>query len=237
MDELERQIQLNKGENPTKKAKHEILEMLQEIKSIQKKVEKITESKESIDLFLNKCLTASAPPKLFRTIRDLSEKSEAIPALLKGAKEAEEKRVERAEKRREKSLITTGHIQSTTVGGITINVNVQNGGATISEVPTEKPKSTKPKQKPKYKKAAIPSAVKTHVWNQYVGSARGEAACLCCNRNMMDKRSFHAGHVIPESKGGKTTVENLRPICADCNLSMRDTDMREYAMTHYERKV
>jgi hypothetical protein len=30
------------------------------------------------------------------------------------------------------------------------------------------------------------------------------------------------GHNIPESKGGKTTINNLIPICGDCNRSMGD---------------
>jgi len=31
---------------------------------------------------------------------------------------------------------------------------------------------------------------------------------------------FHVGHDVPEYKGGKTEIENLRPICIRCNLSM-----------------
>ena len=31
---------------------------------------------------------------------------------------------------------------------------------------------------------------------------------------------FHVGHDKPESKGGKLRVDNLKPICARCNLSM-----------------
>ena len=34
--------------------------------------------------------------------------------------------------------------------------------------------------------------------------------------------SFEVGHNIPESKGGKTTINNLIPICGDCNRSMGD---------------
>jgi 5-methylcytosine-specific restriction endonuclease McrA len=31
---------------------------------------------------------------------------------------------------------------------------------------------------------------------------------------------FQCGHNIPESKGGKTDVNNLIPICSRCNQSM-----------------
>lgn len=36
----------------------------------------------------------------------------------------------------------------------------------------------------------------------------------------MDVFNFHVGHNIPESKGGDMVLENLRPICQGCNLSM-----------------
>ena len=33
---------------------------------------------------------------------------------------------------------------------------------------------------------------------------------------------FQSGHNIPESKGGKTNIDNLLPICARCNVCMGD---------------
>ena len=40
--------------------------------------------------------------------------------------------------------------------------------------------------------------------------------------------SFHCGHVIPECKGGKTNLSNLKPICQTCNLSMGTKNMDEF---------
>jgi 5-methylcytosine-specific restriction endonuclease McrA len=34
--------------------------------------------------------------------------------------------------------------------------------------------------------------------------------------------------VVPEAKGGPTTVENLRPICAQCNLCMGTSNLEEF---------
>jgi 5-methylcytosine-specific restriction endonuclease McrA len=31
---------------------------------------------------------------------------------------------------------------------------------------------------------------------------------------------YEVGHNIPESKGGPTVLENLRPLCSRCNKSM-----------------
>ena len=44
--------------------------------------------------------------------------------------------------------------------------------------------------------------------------------------------SFHCGHVVAEADGGPTTVENLRPVCATCNLSMRTQNMEKFKGQH-----
>ncbi len=38
--------------------------------------------------------------------------------------------------------------------------------------------------------------------------------------NKITPFTYHVGHNIPESKGGETTISNLFPVCAKCNLSM-----------------
>jgi len=69
-------------------------------------------------------------------------------------------------------------------------------------------------------KVRIPKALREAVWIKHMGK-RFEHKCLtpwCSNRiNTFD---FHVSHGIPESKGGETTVDNLYPVCARCNLSM-----------------
>ena len=60
------------------------------------------------------------------------------------------------------------------------------------------------------------------VWEHYNGQV-WSAKCYVpwCN-NVIDCMSsnWHLGHNIPESRGGETCLENLRPICSDCNLGM-----------------
>jgi 5-methylcytosine-specific restriction endonuclease McrA len=72
-------------------------------------------------------------------------------------------------------------------------------------------------------KRVIPKALREQVWLKFVGK-RYETKCYIrwC-KNKMDVFNFHVGHNIPESQGGPTTLENLRPICARCNLSMGDS--------------
>lgn len=91
-------------------------------------------------------------------------------------------------------------------------------------------------QGPKAKRA-VPKKVRDDSWNKYVGTDKGEAPCLCCRTSTISKSEFHAGHVISEAKGGLATVENIRPICGGCNLSMGTRDMREFVQTHYPKNL
>jgi len=82
--------------------------------------------------------------------------------------------------------------------------------------------------KPPKKKEAIPAAIKTLVWNKWVGEKEAEAGCYACRVTTISMRHFHTGHVVSEKHGGKCTIDNLRPVCANCNLSMGTMNMNEY---------
>ena len=74
-----------------------------------------------------------------------------------------------------------------------------------------------------YKKKAIPAALRQQVWILKMGK-RFEGKCKttwCANK--ITVYSFEAGHNNPESKGGTTDIENLIPICRQCNMSMSNT--------------
>ena len=72
------------------------------------------------------------------------------------------------------------------------------------------------------RKANIPKAIREQCWVAIVGK-KYESKCYIpwCN-NTMTVFDFHVGHDKPESKGGTLDIENLKPICARCNLSMSD---------------
>ena len=78
------------------------------------------------------------------------------------------------------------------------------------------------------KKKAIPKHIKTIVWDTYIGADKAIAACCCCLFTEISIRNFHCGHVISEANGGNLTIQNLRPICAPCNLSMGRRNMNEF---------
>ena len=92
----------------------------------------------------------------------------------------------------------------------------------------EKCKKIPQKIQNKYRKKPIPSTVKRLVWNKYIGENIGKYKCYCCKLTDITQLSFHCGHVISEKKGGQIDVNNLRPICQNCNSSMGFKNMDDF---------
>ena len=92
--------------------------------------------------------------------------------------------------------------------------------------------SPPPPAKKKYKKKKIPKALKQQVWLNRFGK-RFERTCYVswCN-NTINCFTFDCGHNIPESKGGKTAICNLIPICRNCNLGMGN----QYTIDEWNQK-
>lgn len=82
--------------------------------------------------------------------------------------------------------------------------------------------STKPKKK------SIPKVVKDLSWNKWIGEDVARTKCMCCGVNEIKMSSFHCGHVIAEANGGKMSIDNLKPICSACNLSMGTENMDDF---------
>lgn len=49
--------------------------------------------------------------------------------------------------------------------------------------------------------------------------------CRYCGRSVDDGVILHADHVIPQSKGGPTTLENLVTACFECNIGKSNKDL------------
>lgn len=46
--------------------------------------------------------------------------------------------------------------------------------------------------------------------------------CVLCGRSAKDGIELQVDHILPVAKGGKSVPENLRTLCADCNLGKSD---------------
>lgn len=84
------------------------------------------------------------------------------------------------------------------------------------------------------RKATIPKTLKSRVWTFYIGNNIGQTKCLCCNNFDILQMNFECGHVLAESCGGETTVDNLRPICSQCNKSMGNMHMVEFQQKYFK---
>ncbi len=69
-------------------------------------------------------------------------------------------------------------------------------------------------------KAYIPKALREQVWLKIYGETFANKCYIDWCTNKISPFTYHVGHNIPESKGGETTIHNLFPVCAKCNLSM-----------------
>lgn len=74
----------------------------------------------------------------------------------------------------------------------------------------------------KYKKQKIPVALREAVWITRCGRVFEHKCLTSWCPNTITVFDFQSGHNIPESKGGKTCIENLYPLCSRCNVSMGD---------------
>ena len=71
-----------------------------------------------------------------------------------------------------------------------------------------------------YKKDVIPKRIKELVWTTYVGEVYFSKCYIVWCNNIINVFNYHTGHDIPNSKGGTLDIQNLKPICSNCNLSM-----------------
>lgn len=88
----------------------------------------------------------------------------------------------------------------------------------------------------KYIKNKIPKLLKNQSWDVYIGKEKGIGNCYCCNAEI-DSKHFECGHIIPASKGGPETIENLRPICSLCNQSIGSKNMDEFIEKYIKKPI
>ena len=85
------------------------------------------------------------------------------------------------------------------------------------------------------KKEAFTEWFKNSIWRKTNGSLE-KCMCPVCSLNLISVESFSAGHILPESKGGMMCIENIMPICPECNSQMGSRHLYWFAW-HYYGKV
>lgn len=79
----------------------------------------------------------------------------------------------------------------------------------------------------RYKKERIPATVRNIVWVTHFQSSK-KGQCWLCKVEDISSANFECGHVISERHGGKSTIDNLRPICGFCNKSVGTMNMEDF---------
>jgi 5-methylcytosine-specific restriction endonuclease McrA len=69
-------------------------------------------------------------------------------------------------------------------------------------------------------KLKLPKALREQVWLVHIGKHFEHKCLVGWCENLITPFNFECGHNIPESKGGSSDIDNLRPICGNCNRSM-----------------
>lgn len=70
---------------------------------------------------------------------------------------------------------------------------------------------------------------KTKVWKKCLGGLKiGQTKCFCCNDSEITLISAVDGHILADKCGGKKTLQNILPICVDCNSSMGKMHMFKF---------
>ena len=85
----------------------------------------------------------------------------------------------------------------------------------------------------KKRRRALGSELRIQVWETYIGQ-NTQGLCFCCwnseypIRPFSYSNTFQAGHIISRANGGKDAIENLLPICRDCNMNMSAENWDDY---------
>lgn len=82
---------------------------------------------------------------------------------------------------------------------------------------------------PQRRRKPIPQALRWQVWLHYAGEHYKAKCAVPWCMNIMRITDFQAGHKQADAAGGETTLENLIPICASCNLSMGTEHFDDWA--------
>lgn len=97
---------------------------------------------------------------------------------------------------------------------------IQHSNVNIEGIIRNDEPATITKSPDRYKKTTIPPKLRSAVWEKYCGKPNRIGKCFCCNQEIYSDGLYHCGHIIPEAKGGKLYLDNLRPVCLSCNSSM-----------------
>ena len=82
-------------------------------------------------------------------------------------------------------------------------------------------------------KSKISKKLKDEVWKTYYDNKEKTKCPIIECSNIISKNSFHTGHIISEKNGGTLDIDNLHPICSECNMKMGCKNWYDYDKKSY----
>jgi len=88
--------------------------------------------------------------------------------------------------------------------------------------------NVKPRHNYRNTRGQISKKLRTDVWKkQFKSKKLGQCPIYGC-KSIIDQKKFECGHKISVKNGGDTILENLLPICHDCNQAMKSQNYDDY---------
>lgn len=90
------------------------------------------------------------------------------------------------------------------------------------------------------KRETISKELQKQVWLQeFESKTSGKCPIYNCSRilSLDISNSWQCGHIISVSNNGKSTLDNLRPICPPCNQTMSSTNWDEYIVISMNKDI
>jgi hypothetical protein len=82
-----------------------------------------------------------------------------------------------------------------------------------------------------YDDRQITKSIKNRVWEKCVNNV-----CEICDGEI-DKYNFEAGHIVSRALGGQLSIDNLIPVCFECNRGMGTRNAYEYKRDVYPHTI
>jgi len=85
------------------------------------------------------------------------------------------------------------------------------------------------------KRTSIPHSVRMTIWKNNFGPSKAQGLCYVCGETI-SIRNFECGHVKSKENGGDDSIENLKPVCSDCNKSMGTMNLELFKKKFFSKK-
>jgi len=84
-------------------------------------------------------------------------------------------------------------------------------------------------------KNSVSKNIRNLLWKKY-HPTYNSGQCYCGCGRIIGFDTYVIGHVKSKAYGGSDTLDNLRPICAQCNIDMHTTNMFIYIKKNFPNK-